>query len=166
MMISIFIGLGVAGVLPKPAHVTNAGTTLALSPTFSFAATGVDSDTLQGAFQRYTTIIADGASSISGAAHADLRSLSHLRSSGLLSEEEFASFRARVDGHAKVEGVATTSDAALVGCDVKVAHNDTVKTLATDESYTLTIAAPRCTIDAPTVYGAMYADSRQHGHLS
>ena len=41
------------------------------------------------------------------------------------------------------------------GCDVNVATGDLSLTLETDESYTLSIAAPRITLDAKSVYGAL-----------
>ena len=42
------------------------------------------------------------------------------------------------------------------GCDVNVKGKNTSLTIETDASYTLTIKAPRATIEANTVYGAMY----------
>tara|TARA_B110000046_G_scaffold183074_1_gene218396 strand:+ start:69 stop:1001 length:933 start_codon:yes stop_codon:yes gene_type:complete len=45
----------------------------------------------------------------------------------------------------------------IVGCDVNVSSSIEIKDARTDESYNLYVAAPRITISAPTVFGAMYA---------
>eukprot|EP00929_Paragymnodinium_shiwhaense_P045032 TRINITY_DN23058_c0_g2_i4.p1 TRINITY_DN23058_c0_g2~~TRINITY_DN23058_c0_g2_i4.p1 ORF type:complete len:165 (-),score=24.98 TRINITY_DN23058_c0_g2_i4:133-627(-) len=45
----------------------------------------------------------------------------------------------------------------ITGCDIHVSQADEVKTSATNESYNLTIRAPRIEISAVTAYGAMYA---------
>ena len=50
---------------------------------------------------------------------------------------------------------ASASAGTITGCDIEMAGDSAVKTLATDESYTLMVAAPTITIKAATVFGAM-----------
>lgn len=52
---------------------------------------------------------------------------------------------------AEAQGAAS----AVVGLDVDVKSGSLDLTIDTDESYMLTIAAPRATLTAPTVYGAL-----------
>jgi hypothetical protein len=50
---------------------------------------------------------------------------------------------------------ASASAGTITGCDIEMAGDSAVKTLETDESYTLMVAAPTITIKAATVFGAM-----------
>lgn len=143
-------------IVPRPLNQTSDGQLISLDiHKFDFAATGKDSALLQAAFKRYSALLAHGRRGLTSASLADQRSLDWLRSSSLLSAEEHASLTARVKTNAgKLPAAAT---AAIVGADVAVAGDDKVKTLVTDESYTLLVAAPRIRIEAATVYGAIYA---------
>ena len=149
-------------IVPKPRNITaKGGPPLSLSSLkFQFAAKGkVDSPLLRAAFKRYAAILT--AHHSSGSSLNDKRSLDWLLSSSLLSPSEHAALASRIADRTNASGSALlTADATggmIVGADVYVEHADAIKTLSTDESYSLTIAAPRITIRAATVYGAMYA---------
>ena len=104
-------------------------TTYTINPgsTFTWVATGVPSQTLSDAFIRYGAIVF-------GSAHPG------------------GGRRQLADAASKAATAATT----ITGVDVNVASSDQSLTLETDESYTLTVAAPRATITAKTVYGALH----------
>ena len=162
------------GVLPKPQRLESTGKQASLSAEFQFTVTGLDSALLQGAFKRYTSILATFTDAMDGASQAHLRSLDWLRASGVVGDAEHSELVARV--HRSGNSAKTRHDSAtgvsLTGCSVNVHSNASIKTLSTDESYTLNILTGTgagagagagggtdetgCTIDAPTVYGAMY----------
>ncbi len=121
-------------VTPKPQSVT-VKELMGVSPqSFDFAATGANSGHLRDAFTRYYGILFTSTKS------------QWLDSQG--TELELRSHAAR-GGHVSWETVT--------GMDVNVKLNDTTLSLETDESYTLTIEAPRASIEANSVYGAMHA---------
>ena len=96
---------------------------------FAFAATGGNSGHLRDAFNRYYGIIF------------------HTTSDEWMGDQELKAEFTRHGMYAweTVEGM-----------DVNVMSNDTTLDLDTDESYTLTIQAPRAKIEANSVYGAMH----------
>ena len=116
-------------VLPLSQSMNTTSTTYTLNPgaTFTFKATGVPSQTLADAFTRYGAIVF-------GSAHPGGGGGRRLA----------------------VDAKQATAGATITGGDVNVASSDESLTLETDESYTLTIAAPRAKITAKTVYGAMH----------
>ena len=59
--------------------------------------------------------------------------------------------------HAQSRLARPASSPDILGVDIAVKTNVSVKTLETDESYSMWIGAPRISIEAPTVFGAMYA---------
>ena len=69
----------------------------------------------------------------------------------MLSAAEFAALTARVPAAHPTDPAGTAG--TISGADVAVATLTRAKTLATDESYTLRVAAPRIQITAATVYG-------------
>ena len=67
----------------------------------------------------------------------------------------FTRYEAVIFGGRKANPDKAAGD--IVGCDVNVSSSIEIKDALTDESYTLHVSAPRITISAPTVFGAMYA---------
>eukprot|EP00729_Bicosta_minor_P023913 gene23913-4435_t len=158
-------------IVPKPLNQTTASTLYSLDARhFDFSATNKDSPLLQKAFTRYSALLGHNtraARASSSSSLADQRSLDWLRSSALISAEEYATLSARVTSateqpgteqqHANAARKALGSEMIIFGCDVAVSRDDQRKTLDTDESYVLEVAAPRIQIKASTVYGAIYA---------
>lgn len=143
-------------IVPKPQYQAMNATVLTLdAKRFTFAATGNDSPLLQAAFTRYAALLGRSSRGLTSAGLADQRSLDWLRSTGLLTAAEFAALTARVPASHPTDPAGTAG--IISGADVAVATLTRVKTLDTDESYTLHVAAPRIQITAATVYGAIYA---------
>lgn len=150
------------GVLPQPQRMSTQEKQAILSSSFQFRATGINSALLQGAFRRYAAILSATMDDRDGTSQADMRSLEWLRSSGVVGDDEFSTLISRVAHKNKGKNPPPRSAAAFVlaGCSVNVKSNASVKTLSTDESYSLGVLSnfnTGCTIEAPTVYGAMYA---------
>ena len=96
---------------------------------FTFAATGATSGHLRDAFTRYYGIVF------------------HTTSSEWLGDQDM---KAEFQRHGQYAWET------VEGLDVDVKQNHTDLSIDTDESYTLTIAAPRAKIEANSVYGAMH----------
>jgi hypothetical protein len=111
-------------VWPKPSSMNSTGASLVIAPSATF------------------TWVASGAPS-------QTLSDAFLRYSAIT----FGSAGPRGGGSGRRLAVATDPAATVTGIDVDVASADQSLTLETDESYTLTIAAPRAKISAATVYG-------------
>ena len=121
-------------VTPKPQSVT-VNELMGVSPqSFDFAATGANSGYLRDAFTRYYGIL-----------------FTSTKSEWLDTEATQLELRA----HAARGGSVAWE--TVTGIDVNVKLNDTKLSLETDESYTLTIKAPRASIEANSVFGAMHA---------
>lgn len=124
---------------------------------FQFHTTATAGPLLTKAIARYAAILANSMS-VSGAQHADMRSLRWLRQRNVISASEHDDIMQRITlEHISVD--APASAASLIsGCDISVVTSaEAPKTIDTDESYSLVIRSPRIVINAKTVYGAMYA---------
>ena len=143
-------------IVPKPLNQTTTNTVLNLNAhDFNFTATEKNSPLLQAAFTRYSKILLHAKRGLNSNSLADQRSLDWLLSSSLLSKTEYDELTARVPSTPKKDTMNLPT--TIVGVDVAVTSDIQVKTLDTDESYVMNIAAPRISITASTVYGAMYA---------
>lgn len=140
-------------IVPKPLNQTTASTLYSLDARhFDFSATNKDSPLLQKAFTRYSALLGHNTRASSSSSLADQRSLDWLRSSALISAEEYATLSARVTSaaeqpgteqqHANAARKALGSEMIIFGCDVAVSRDDQRKTLDTDESYVLKLPPP------------------------
>ena len=143
-------------IVPKPLTQTTSTDILYLdAKTFNFSATASSlSPLLSKAFSRYSTLFSHQQRSLSSSSLADQRSLDWLLSTSIINPTEYAELTNRIK---PTTATANKNSITITGVDVHVALPDQVKTLTTDESYTLHVLAPRIQITAPTVYGAIYA---------
>ena len=164
---TLVVASATSGLVPKPRNETRSGQIFSLADNFTFAASGTgaapgtaSAALLEAAFKRYSALLFRSGHRNTGASLADQRSVDWLLASSVISVEEHAAISARVrhHHHHPLAVVATaTRSPAITGADVEVHLDDSIKTLKTDESYILTVAAPRVKIRAATVYGAIYA---------
>ena len=141
-------------VWPKPQSQKDTGTLHTINPaSFLIESTNSKSELLKNAIRRYSGLIFGH-----HPAAAELEVLSSMRDRGVISSQEFATFHDRLT-IARPSRVAAGDEPAVMieGCDIDVSGGEAIKTLETDESYTLTIGAPRIKIAAKTVFGAIYA---------
>ena len=163
LLFALLLGSACSGhgltVWPKPTSVTDTGVTYQLDgASFDFKPTGLDSELLQNAMRRYAGMIFGRRPAASAEQQAQLDLLETMRAAGTLSERELTELRGRLlraqNGTELPESAIAA--ATIAGCDIDVTSDEAAKTLETDESYTLTIAAPRIKLSAPTVFGAIY----------
>ena len=151
-------GTSSLSIVPKPRNqTTDHNITLTTVQNLTFSATNQSSPLLQKAFERYATLIRRNQRGLSSESLADQRSLDWLLSSSLLSQQEYDDLTARVPSSSTTSPITSSSTEVVTGVDVSVSSTVQIKTLDTDESYILSVDAPRIQITANTVYGAIYA---------
>jgi hypothetical protein len=171
ILLSVSSAVGLT-VLPKPtSQVTNSDQFLIDPTAFTFnASQGYNGDILRDATKRYYAIMFGTRSTAADEAAATAQGettamLQQLLKSGDLTQNAY-------DRHVSVSGpsdsrrgfgfalsageaAAKVTFGTIAGCDINVATDVEVKTASTDESYKLIVKAPRITVEAPTVFGAM-----------
>jgi len=160
-LFGLFSGSAALSVTPKPTTQESDGNSYSITSNFDFNS-GSENGLLSKAIDRYSSLIFGPRENLH-----EMSVLKDLKEKGVLSVESYETMKEKLitkDSKKGFEWYREEGSASLIdggditGCDITIDDDSIVtKALDTDESYHLTVAAPRIQISAPTVFGAIYA---------